>query len=133
MGDGPLMRWVTTQKLEEWARTLGSRVDLGALLSDLCRASAPDLAAIRFPSGDKGQVRGFDGRLVSQVSALNVPEGESVWEFGVIRASRGNSWLRSCLNCTESPRRRLSRSCARAVPSIGLRCLSTSTGVDRRR
>ena len=77
------MRWVTAQKLEEWARTIGSRFNLGALLSDLCRASAPDLAAVRFPSGDKGQVRGFDGRLISQVSALNVPDGESVWEFGV--------------------------------------------------
>ena len=38
--------------------------------------------SIRFPSGDKGQVRGFDGHLVSSVAALNVPQGRSYWEFG---------------------------------------------------
>ena len=77
------MRWVTALKLEDWARTVGSRTELGAVLSDLCRASGPDIAAVRFPSGDKGQVRGFDGHVVSHASAMNVPEGRSLWEFGV--------------------------------------------------
>jgi hypothetical protein len=36
---------------------------------------------MRFPSGDKGQVRGFDGHLVSDVKALNVPQGQSFWEI----------------------------------------------------
>jgi hypothetical protein len=76
------MRWITASKLEEWARTIGLRVELGAVLADLIRASAPDVAAMRFPSGDKGQVRGFDGHLLAQTASMNVPAGRSVWEFG---------------------------------------------------
>jgi hypothetical protein len=76
------MRWITALDLENWAKTLGARDDLPKIGSDLIRASAPDIASIRFPSGDKGQVRGFDGHLVSDVAALNVPLGRSFWEFG---------------------------------------------------
>jgi hypothetical protein len=76
------MRWITAKQLEDWARTLASRTELSKVVSDLIRASAPDVASIRFPSGDKGQVRGFDGHLLSNAAALNVPEGRSFWEFG---------------------------------------------------
>ena len=37
---------------------------------------------MRFPSGDKGRVRGFDGHLQSGSEGFNVPLGESSWEFG---------------------------------------------------
>ena len=40
---------------------------------------------MRFPNGDKGQVRGFDGHLISNVGAFNVPQGRSYWEFGTTR------------------------------------------------
>jgi|SRR5580704_8388204 hypothetical protein len=76
------MRWVTATQLENWARTLAARVELPKIVADLIRASSPDIASMRFPSVDKGQVRGFDGHLVSDVSALNVPQGRSLWEFG---------------------------------------------------
>jgi hypothetical protein len=76
------MRWITANDLESWARSLEARNQLPMLVSDLLRASAPDIAAIRFPSGDKGQVRGFDGNLESGIATLNVPEGRSYWEFG---------------------------------------------------
>jgi len=76
------MRWITAKQLEDWARTLGSRSELAKIVSDLIRASAPDIASIRFPSGDKGEVRGFDGHIVTSVEGLNVPEGRSYWELG---------------------------------------------------
>src|SRR5262252_1829593 len=76
------MRWVTAKQLEDWAGSIGSEIELPKIVSDLIRASAPDLASIRFPSGDKGRVRGFDGHLVSEIAALNVPLGRSYWEFG---------------------------------------------------
>lgn len=76
------MRWVTARQLEDWAGSIGSELELPKIVSDLIRASAPDLASIRFPSGDKGRVRGFDGYLVSEMAALNVPLGPSYWEFG---------------------------------------------------
>jgi hypothetical protein len=48
------------------------------LISDLVRATAPDITAIRFPTCEKGQVRGFDGMLDSSVAALNVPQGQTI-------------------------------------------------------
>ena len=72
------MRWVTASQLENWARSdASSRVELAKLASDLVRASSTDITAMRFPSGDKGQVRGFDGHLLCEVAALNVPQGRS--------------------------------------------------------
>jgi hypothetical protein len=76
------MRWVTAKQLEDWARSLSARDGLPKIVSDLIRASASDIASIRFPNGDKGQVRGFDGHLVSDVKALNVPQCRSYWEIG---------------------------------------------------
>ncbi|HVJ52905.1 MAG TPA: hypothetical protein VM689_10605 [Aliidongia sp.] len=76
------MRWITATQLENWARTLNARDELPKIVSDLIRASSPDVASIRFPSGDKGQVRGFDGHVVSNVMSFNVPQGHSLWEFG---------------------------------------------------
>jgi len=76
------MRWVTATQLETWARGISARNELPKVVSDLIRASSPDIASMRFPSGDKGQVRGFDGHLVSEVGAFNVPRGRSYWEFG---------------------------------------------------
>ena len=53
------------------------------MVADLVRASAAEISLFRFPSGDKGQVRGFDGRLQSGGAPPFVPAGESIWEFGV--------------------------------------------------
>ena len=76
------MRWVTAGELEQWARSIGARDALPKIVSDLLLASSSDITTIRFPSGDKGQVRGFDGVLVSEVEGLNVPQGKSYWEIG---------------------------------------------------
>jgi hypothetical protein len=76
------MRWLTARQLEDWARGIGSRVELAKLVSDLIRASSTDITVMPFPSGDKGQVRGFDGHLQSEIAAMNVPRGRSFWEFG---------------------------------------------------
>jgi hypothetical protein len=76
------MRWINANQLENWARSLSARTELPKVVSDLIRASSDDIATMRFPSGDKGQVRGFDGHLVSRIAEFNVPEGKSYWEFG---------------------------------------------------
>lgn len=79
---GGCMKWITTGQLDIWGRARTSETELPGLVSDLIRATAPDITAIRFPSGEKGQVRGFDGHLESSVEVLNVPDGRSLWEFG---------------------------------------------------
>jgi hypothetical protein len=76
------MKWITTAQLDAWGRTRTSATELPGMVSDLVRATAPDITAIRFPTGEKGQVRGFDGVLDSSIEALNVPQGRSYWEFG---------------------------------------------------
>jgi hypothetical protein len=75
------MRWVTASQLEQWAPSNSAREALPKIVSDLILASSPDITAIRFLSGDKGQVRGFDGVVVSAVPGLNVPQGNSYWEI----------------------------------------------------
>jgi hypothetical protein len=77
------MKWITAQDLDHWADTIGARVTFPALVGDLIRASASRIDAFRFPSGDKGQVRGFDGSLVAEGAPPFVPDGLSIWEFGV--------------------------------------------------
>jgi hypothetical protein len=80
------LRWITARDLEQWASAVSSRTSFPALIGDLIRASVPDISAFRFPSGDKGQVRGFDGYLVAGGTPPYVPGGESIWEFGVTKA-----------------------------------------------
>lgn len=77
------MKWITAVDLQHWADTIQSRAVFPAMIADLIRASVPDISSIRFPSGDKGQVRGFDGNLAVDHGSSYVPEGKSIWEFGV--------------------------------------------------
>jgi hypothetical protein len=79
------MKWITADLLERWAQTNGSEITLPEIVGDLIRATASDIHQMRFPSGEKGRVRGFDGHLVSNIAAFNVPDGESLWEFGTER------------------------------------------------
>jgi hypothetical protein len=76
------MKWITALDLEQWANTLGARDAFPSLVGDLIRASAKDIDGYRFPSGDKGQVRGFDGSLVASAAPPFIPGGSSIWEFG---------------------------------------------------
>lgn len=79
------MKWISTINLDAWGSTRTSETELPGLVSDLIRATGPDINAMRFPTGEKGQVRGFDGTLDSSVAALNIPAGRSYWEFGTER------------------------------------------------
>jgi hypothetical protein len=76
------LKWINARDLEQWSKVISARDALPAMVADLIRASAQDIASFRFPSGDKGQVRGFDGHLVA-VGSPFVPDGVSIWEFGV--------------------------------------------------
>lgn len=82
------MRWISALQLEEWARTLVSKDSLPAIVADLIRASSREVMTMRFPSGDKGQVRGFDGHLESRSESFNIRAGKSLWEFGTDRDYR---------------------------------------------
>ena len=77
------MKWITANNLDQWADTLPARVVFPEMIGDLVRASASEITSFRFPNGDKGQVRGFDGYLNAMGMPPHVPDGLSIWEFGV--------------------------------------------------
>lgn len=77
------MKWITALNLEQWAETIPARTQFPGLVADLIRASASNISSFRFPRGDKGQVRGFDGVLDADSDSTYVPDGASLWEFGV--------------------------------------------------
>ncbi|MGZ5030189.1 MAG: hypothetical protein ACXV8I_06270 [Methylobacter sp.] len=57
------MRWITAIKLQNWADTIQARTIFPGMVADLICATVDDISHIRFPRGEKGQVRGFDGVL----------------------------------------------------------------------
>ena len=75
------MRWITASQLEGWAGSEPARASLPDLIADLIWASAREVRTIRFPSGDKSQIHGFDGHLVA-AGVTDVQDGESFWELG---------------------------------------------------
>lgn len=83
------MKWITALALDRWADTTGARIALSELVSSLIRASSPDIRSFRFPTGDSAQIPGYDGRLTAVGFPPYVPDGDSVWEFGV-----GEDYLR---------------------------------------
>ncbi|WP_421287854.1 hypothetical protein [Aeromonas veronii] len=77
------MRWISAHNLQEWSNTLTARTTFPGLVADLITASASNITAFRFPNREKGQVRGFDGVLDATGAPPFVPDGPSIWEFGV--------------------------------------------------
>jgi hypothetical protein len=75
------MNVVTVLDLEQWSNRTGSRTRLAGLVASLIRATA-EVSYIRFPSGDSGERKGYDGHLESSGFDQFVPRGKSVWEFG---------------------------------------------------
>lgn len=77
------MKWITALNLQQWMERIPARTVFPAMVADLIRATADSISNIRFPSGDKGQVRGFDGFLIAKGVLPYVPDGRSIWEFGL--------------------------------------------------
>jgi hypothetical protein len=77
------MNIVTAQHLHLWSDSLAARADLPGLVASLIRASCPSLQSYRFPLGDASQTHGFDGVAEVLNGNVFVPEGRSIWEFGV--------------------------------------------------
>jgi hypothetical protein len=61
---------------------MNARDMLMAMLADLIRTTIDDATRFRFPSGEVGQLRGWDGDLETTDARSYVPAGKSKWEFG---------------------------------------------------
>ncbi|XIY76160.1 hypothetical protein AB2I50_18115 [Escherichia coli] len=75
------MQWIDEKDLVTWAKRTDARALLVDMVADLIRATIPDANRyrFRFPGGDVGQVRGWDGDLetVEAVGFIPVPASPS--------------------------------------------------------
>ncbi|KJH65900.1 hypothetical protein [Chromobacterium violaceum] len=78
------MQWIDEKDLATWAKRTDARALLIDMVADLIRATIPDANRyrFRFPGGDVGQIRGWDGDLETTEAVGFVPAGKSKWEFG---------------------------------------------------
>lgn len=78
------MQWIDEKNLATWAKRTDARALLIDMVADLIRATIPDADRyrFRFPGGDAGQLRGWDGDLEAAEAVGFVPAGKSKWEFG---------------------------------------------------
>jgi hypothetical protein len=78
------MQWIDEKDLATWAKRNDARALLIDMVADLIRATIPDANRyrFRFPGGDVGQLRGWDGDLETAEAVGFVPAGKSKWEFG---------------------------------------------------
>ncbi|WP_416412993.1 hypothetical protein [Pantoea sp. App145] len=78
------MQWIDEKDLATWAKRTDARVLLIDMVADLIRATISDSNRyrFRFPGGDVGQTRGWDGDLETIEGAGFIPTGNSKWEFG---------------------------------------------------
>lgn len=81
--DKKLMQWINESDLVSWSKRVDARSLLADMVADLIRATIADATRFRFPGGDVGQIRGWDGDLETTNSVAFIPAGKSKWEFGV--------------------------------------------------
>ena len=78
-----ITNWIRASELTNWADTLDSRSRFPQLVRRLLHATVEKIQLASFPAGEGVQREGFDGILETTSGNAFVPEGVSVWEFGV--------------------------------------------------
>lgn len=77
------MRLTSTEDLKAWAGTAESSIQLPELICRLIRSTTTAIMDLKIPLG-KGIWRGgWDGIVESSLSTEFVPEGTSLWEWGI--------------------------------------------------
>ncbi len=84
------MKILTSTDIKNWAGTLESQSQLPLLIRKLIYAGVniEHIKSIDFPFGEDVQVGGYDGQLETEEGNLYIPEGNSVWEFGVVESGK---------------------------------------------
>lgn len=78
---------ITAQHLVDLANTTLGDSLLPEIVRRLIRASAREVTAIRFPSGESTFQPGVDGELHAKGIPPYVPDGYSIWEFSVEKSA----------------------------------------------
>ncbi|WP_460158554.1 hypothetical protein [Pseudomonas sp. S3_E11] len=84
------MQWINEKDLLRWSQRKDARVLLIDMVADLIRATIPEVNRyrFRFPGGDSGELRGWDGDLETTEAIGFIPERKSKWEFGAGAGAR---------------------------------------------
>ena len=85
------MQWIDKHHLDGFAERKDAQDKLPRLVADLILATSAIPDVMRFLSDGAGNVRGFDGVLVSPGAPPHFPSGNSYWEFGCSRDVRGKA------------------------------------------
>jgi hypothetical protein len=79
----PAITLVDARDLERWATSRRAQEQLPALVRRLIHATTSTATHIGLPAGDAVQQGGYDGVVVLNEPHHAVPDGMSIWEFGV--------------------------------------------------
>ena len=85
------MKWITSTDIKQWADRREAQSVLPELVARLIRATASNIAQIRFPSGDAVHLTGWDGILETSESVYNIEPGLSLWECGTNADTRNKA------------------------------------------
>jgi hypothetical protein len=84
-------KWIDATDLNQWANRRDSQARLPQLLRRLVHATVQQPRRVGFPSGDSVQMGGWDGIIDAPEGNDFVPDGDSVWELGVNRDTKGKA------------------------------------------
>lgn len=87
----PSFKLIDARDLEWWARSRRAQEQLPVLVRRLIHATTTTATHIGLPAGDAVQQGGYDGVVVINETHYAVPDGKSVWEFGVDANPRGKA------------------------------------------
>lgn len=82
---------VDASDLERWASSRRSQEELPALVRRLIHATTTTATHVGLPAGDAVQQGGYDGVVVINEDHHAVPNGMSIWEFGVSSNPKGKA------------------------------------------
>lgn len=79
----PSITLVDARDLDRWANSRRAQEQLPALVRRLIHATTTTATHIGLPAGDAVQQAGYDGVVILNETHHAVPDGTSIWEFGV--------------------------------------------------
>lgn len=89
----PSITLVDARDLERWANSRRAQEQLPALVRRLIHATTTTATHVGLPAGDAVQQGGYDGVVVISETHHAVPDGMSIWEFGVSANPKGKADL----------------------------------------
>lgn len=87
----PVITLVDARDLERWAGSRRAQEELPALVRRLIHATTITATHVGLPAGDAVQQGGYDGVVVINEDHYAVPNGMSIWEFGVSTNPKGKA------------------------------------------